>query len=133
MSEFAISKEATAPDWWGSRRLFYNGILLAGAGFSVLCLFVVATVFGSRLPCLEITVFTIFFGAVAFAMGLVGANICFGLGALTERLVKPRNVPRFRRVAFAAGVAFSLLLVFMPVLGNLAVVAFGPPELTSCE
>jgi len=81
--------------------------------------FVVWGVFEDRLPCLEITGFSVIFGAIVAWLGILAANVCYRLGPLSERLVRPRNPRIFRRVVFGAGVAFSMLLIFFPVAGNL--------------
>jgi hypothetical protein len=38
------------------------------------------------------------------------ANLCYWLGPLSERLVKPTNVDRYRRIAYQLGFWFSVLL-----------------------
>jgi len=45
----------------------------------------------------------------------------------------PKNVLVFRRAVFALGTAFSLLLIFLPVVGNLVAAAFGPGIGGQCE
>ena len=119
--------------WWATRRLRYNAFLLLGAVASLLCLLAVAWLFAARLPCLEITAFSVAFGGIAFLVGLGLANLCYFLGPLSERWLRPKNVLRFRRTAYALGTAISLLLIFFPVVGNLVAAAFGPGIGGQCE
>ena len=114
-----------ATDWWAAHRWRYNAVLLLGAIASFFCLFVIAWLLSARLPCLEITAFSVAFGGMAFLAGLALANICYGLGPLSERWLQPKNALAFRRVAFALGTVSSLLLIFFPVVGNLVAAAFG--------
>jgi hypothetical protein len=100
--------------------------LVLAAPVSCLSLLVIWGLFEDRLPCLEITLPQIFAGAIFFGFGLVLANICYFLGPLSEQIIRPRNAASFRRRVYGAGVAFSLLLVFLPPLANLAVVLLGP-------
>jgi hypothetical protein len=81
--------------------------------------------FEERLPCLEITGVVIIFGAMLFLVGVGLANICYFLGPLCERLIRPRNVFAFRRWTYGVGVAFSLLLIFSPPILNLFVALLG--------
>lgn len=55
-------------------------------------------------------------------MGL--AIVCYGLGQLSERLIRPTDLDGFRRLVFALGFCFSVLLSFMIPLS--IVVTHGP-------
>ncbi len=118
--------DPSASSWWAARRLRYNLILLLGAAGSFVSLLAVGWLFEARLPCLEITAFSVLFGGILFVAGLGLANLCYFLGPLSERLVHPKNVLAFRRAAFTLGTGFSLALIFLPVVGNLVAAAFGP-------
>ena len=122
-----------AADWWARRWLRYNVILVAAAPVSFVCLLVVWGLYETRLPCLEITGFTVFGGAVLFAVGLALANVFYLLAPLVERLVRPGNEASFRSRLFALGTAFSLLLIFSPVIGNLLAAAIGPAVAGQCR
>lgn len=128
-TEFALSTSA----WWAARRLRYNAVLLFGAVASFLCLLAIGWLFEARLPCLEITAFSAALGGIAFIVGLGLANLCYYLGPLSERWLHPKNILGFRRAAFALGTTFSLLLIFLPVVGNLVAAAFGPGIGGQCE
>jgi hypothetical protein len=105
--------------WWSAHRRQYNIALLISAPISAASLFAVWAVFEDRLPCLEISGFSIAFGIILFALGLGLANICYFLGPLAERLVRPHNAIAFRRWVYATGLALLLLLVFSSPLMNL--------------
>ena len=128
-TEFGLSASA----WWAARRWRYNVALLLGAVASFLCLLAIGWQFSARLPCLEFTAFSIAFGGIAFFVGLGLANLCYFLGPLAERWLHPKNVLGFRRAAFALGTAFSLFLVFLPVIANLVAAAFGQGIGGQCE
>jgi hypothetical protein len=119
--------------WWSIQRLRFNLLLLAAAPVSAVSLFVVWWLFDSRLPCLEITGFSLLAGCVLFFVGLALANLCYFLAPLSEKLLRPLNVYAFRRIVFGVGVGFSLLLVFAPVIGNLVAAALGPSVSGQCH
>jgi hypothetical protein len=133
MNIAAVENRVSAPAWWAAQRLRYNAVLLLGAAVSSLCLLGVGWAFGPRLPCLEITAFSVLVGGVFFLFGMGLANIFYYLGPLSEQLLKPNHALRFRRVAFALGTAFSLLLIFLPVIGNLVSAVVGPGIGGQCE
>ena len=98
--------------WWSAHRLRYNvGLLLAG--FLAFLLYVTfAWTFADRLNQLEVTAFTIAFQALGFVVAVVIANVCYFLGPVSERLLKPYNVAKFRLTTFGLGFWFSVLLPF---------------------
>jgi hypothetical protein len=99
---------------------------VVAAAISGVCLLLVWWIFEERLPCQEITLFTMFFGALLFLLGLGLANICFILGPLSERIISPRNTASFRHWVYGLGLAFSLVLIFSPPLLNLIAAFIGP-------
>jgi hypothetical protein len=113
--------------WWSARRLPYNAVLLIAAPISLLALFVVWVLFEDQLPCFEITGFNVATWAVLFPFALGLANICYYLGPLSERLLRPANPRRFRRTMFGAGTIFSLVLIFCPVAATLATALLALP------
>jgi hypothetical protein len=133
MKSASIEMGLSASQWWATRRLRYNVVLLVGAFASFLSLLAVGWGFAARLPCLEITAFSIVIGGILFLAGLGLANICFYLGPLSERWVHPKNVDVFRRWAFLLGTAFSLALVFLPVAINVAAALFPSVIGGQCE
>jgi len=95
--------------WWESRRLRYNcGLVAAGvlafAAYCVVCLMWL------RDP--GITLFTTLIQGFAYLVMMGVANICYFIGRLLERFVKPGAVARYRRAAWLLGFWFSVLLPF---------------------
>lgn len=111
----------------------YNLIMLAAAPASFVGLLVVWWLFKVRLPCLEVTGFSLVFGGVLFLLSLGLANLCYFLGPLSECILRPQNALRFRRAVFALGTGFSLLLIFLPVLANLVAAVIGPAPGGHCN
>ncbi len=122
----------TPQQWWSAHRWRYNAILLIAAPTSLACLFLVWWLFESRLPCLEITGFSIGFGMLLFGVALALANGFYYLGPLSEILLKPRAAIRFRRSLFIFGTVFSVLLIFSPVVGNLIAASRYPSGAERC-
>jgi hypothetical protein len=112
--------------WWSVQRGPYNVALAVAFPISVISLFVVWALFEERLPCFEINGAGLFFGIILFGFGMGLANICYLLGPLSERLIRPRYPTLFRRWVFGIGLAFSLLLVFFPVGVTLTNALLGP-------
>jgi TctA family transporter len=132
MSAISGEKGVSTFAWWQSQRFRYNLILLVAAPVSVVCLFLVWLLFESRLPCLEITGFSLMFGAFLFVIGLGVANLCYFLGPVSERIFRPRSPATFRVWLFALGTLFSVLLIFLPVIGNLIAAVVGPSVINQC-
>ena len=122
--------DADRKAWWSAGRRRYNITLFIAAPISAVMLINVWWLFEERLPCLEITGLVIIFWAMLFLVGVGFANICYFLGPLSERLIRPRNALAFRRRTYGAGVAFSLLLIFSPPILNFLLAFFGPQECT---
>ena len=112
--------------WWSAQRKSYNKALIIAAPASLLATFIVWALFEDRLPCLEINGLMIFASIPLFAIGLALANVCYLLGPLAERIVRPRNVTFFRSSLYRIGLGFSLLLVFEPAIVNLIAALLGP-------
>lgn len=106
---------AESLQWWEDRRGAYNGALvisgisafLAWCGVVELCIRTGANVD------VEITIFTIIGGGIAYLLAMSVANVCYGLGGLAERRLRPADAPRFRRRLFRAGLVFSVLLPWL--------------------
>jgi hypothetical protein len=79
-------------------------------------------VLASGLPEVEITLFTLGFQAIVFALYLLVANGAYCLGVAAERVVRPSDVARFRAVLFRLGVGLTvaplLAVALLVVLGR---------------
>lgn len=103
----------SAAQWWGERRLPYNlGLVGAGIGAFLAYIALVWT-FEDHLNQVEITAFTVTFQALGYLAAMAVANICFSLGPLSERVLKPANLTSYRTIAYRLGFWFSVLLPFL--------------------
>src|SRR5436190_4534810 len=105
-----------AAAWWGRRRRLYNiGLVVAGlvafASYAA-----VVEKCSAACPGFEITVFTILFQGVGYAIGICVANALYSLGRWSEIRLRPSDVPRYRRWAFGLGLTLSVVLPFSAVL-----------------
>jgi hypothetical protein len=107
-----ISPEARS--WWEQRRLRYNiGLVIAGVSAFVCYVVVVDRGISiGTMPDAEITLFTTGFQGVGYLFMMAIANVCYFAGPLSESLIKPQNVERYRRMTFQLGFWFSVLLPF---------------------
>jgi hypothetical protein len=64
------------------------------------------------MPGAEITHFTRLFQGIGYLFMMGVANLCYFAGHLSEGIVMPSNINRYRRVMFALGLWFSVLLPF---------------------
>lgn len=107
-------------DWWSARRLQYNiSLILAGVAA-----FIIIAIAGETVctvnPDFEITFFTTVFQAIGYAVAMAIANVAYNFGSIVERLLKPRNLALYRKLAFGAGTIFSVML---PIAFSLVVFA----------
>lgn len=102
--------------WWARRRLRYNvGLLIAGLVGFVFYAIAIDRCIDLRAPGdWEITIFTTVFQGFAYLIMIGAANLCYNLGPWSERLVRPANVARYRKIVFRLGFWFSVLLPFTP-------------------
>ena len=104
--------------WWANRRLRYNiGLLVAGAlGFGLYAI-AISRCIDLRAPGgWEMTILTTLFQGFAYLVMIGVANLCYYLGPWSERLVRPANVARYRKIVFRLGFWFSVLLPFAPAV-----------------
>ena len=96
--------------WWSGKRFQYNvGLVATGLIAFVLYLFILDSCI-AVIPGAEITLFTILLQGIVYLMAIAFANICFLLGPLTEKLIKPRDVNQFRKITYRFGFWFSIAL-----------------------
>ncbi|MGH9735056.1 MAG: hypothetical protein ACRD8A_10770 [Candidatus Acidiferrales bacterium] len=100
----------------GRAALLYNvGLFVAGALGFVAYALAIDRCIDLRAPGdWEITIFTTIFQAFAYMVMIGVANLCYYLGPLSERIVRPKNLDRYRKVTFRLGFWFSVLLPFAP-------------------
>jgi hypothetical protein len=113
------SESADTRTWWAARRRIYNVVLVvAGLVAFLVWGLEVEFVLGDG-PHAEVTVFTTVMQALGYLVFLGLANLCFGLGAIVEDIIKvtPSTVSGYRRIAFALGMAVSVAMpLAIPVM-----------------
>ena len=101
-------------NWWEQRRRRYNiGLVVAGVLAFVCYVGIVDRgISTGAMPGAEITLFTTAFQAIGYLSMMAVANLCYFAGPLSESLVNPTNIDRYRRVTYLLGFCFSVLLPF---------------------
>lgn len=95
--------------WWEARRIRYNiGLIIAGIT-AFICYVGAEAVLDTGA---EITVVWVIFDAFGYLFMMLIANICYFLGPVAEKLLRPKDVDRFRKVAYGLGFWFSCALPF---------------------
>lgn len=99
--------------WWEAKRLRYNiALVISGwAAFGLGAVLMLA--FGAPLPHWRAGLGVTIYLGVGFLVLMFIANICYLAGALLESVLKPSDVDRFRRRAFALGFWGSMALPFL--------------------
>jgi hypothetical protein len=119
----------SAAEWWGSRRLRYNvGLVVAGL-FAFVC-YIAVELWGISIGAIRdadgSNLLTVIVQGMGYLVMMVVANVCYSLGALSERLVKPVQLENYRRITFGLGFWFSVLLPFSIPMMLLALCIFRP-------
>lgn len=128
-ASLSIAQSETSPwAWWVKRQVFYNrGLVVAGflafIGYVIVCLTLLPRVLDPSE--IEVSVLTTLFQGVAYLLLMGFANVCYFLGPLSEYVVRPSNVGRYRRVCYWLGFWFSVLLpLSIPVLLTILVLFY---------
>ena len=103
-------------EWWSKMRLKYNyGLIFSGILAFILYVIVVEFVVfqSSKNTEIEITLFTTFFQGIGYLILIGIANLFYNLGQISERIVKPKNITKFRKRIFDLGFWFSISLPFL--------------------
>jgi len=103
-------------EWWSKMRLKYNlGLIFSGIlAFILYAIVVELVVFkSSKNGEVEITLFTTIFQGIGYLIMIGIANLFYNLGAISERLVKPKNTTEYRNRIFDLGFWFSFCLPFL--------------------
>lgn len=135
-SKIRLVLTSEARTWWEHRRLRYN-IGLVTAGLLAFVGYVAAVdrdISTGVMPCAEITLLTTVFQGLGFSVMVAVANICYLAGPLSESIIKPRNIDRYRRIAFQLGFWFSVLLPFtIPLAVASSYLIHPAPAQVPCE
>ena len=104
----------TTRTWWEQHRLRYNvGLVVAGVlAFICYVISVDRGISAGTMPGAEITLFTTIFQGMGYLIMMGIANLCYFAGPLSEVVLRPKNIERFRRITFGFGFWFSVLLPF---------------------
>ncbi|EEF57502.1 hypothetical protein Cflav_PD0433 [Pedosphaera parvula Ellin514] len=101
--------------WWATWRLRYNlGLAVSG----ILAFFLYAVMFFSSPVDYfgmdgRITLFTIATQVIGYLLFMACANVCYFVGPISERLIRPKDVGRYRSTAYSLGFWFSCALPFL--------------------
>ena len=113
MSDSSLAQDSSAATWWAQRRWVYNRGLVIGGIVAVLCYGVLLETVAPHDSENEITAFH----GLGYLIMIGVANLCYGLGPLSEKLFDPIDRETYRRMCFQLGFWFSVLLPFcVPVL-----------------
>ena len=113
----AAVPQGPATEWWGRRRLLYNLALILAGPLAFACQAAVVS-WGTALgaippePDPDALRTAAIVDGVAYLLVMGIANVCYFLGPWSERLIRPANAQRYRRLAFQLGFWFSVLLPF---------------------
>jgi hypothetical protein len=66
------------------------------------------------------------FQGVGYLLMMGVANLCYSLGQVSERLIRPKNAERYRRIVYRLGFWFSVSLPFMVPLLLIILILFFP-------
>lgn len=99
--------------WWNKRRIRYNiGLIKAGFLAFIFYALVVQFMIIPKDTNAEITLFTTLFQGIGYLFMMLIANLFYFLGPISENLIKPDNIDRFRERTFRLGYWFSFVLPF---------------------
>lgn len=104
-------KPLPAKEWWKRRRLRYN-VGLTIAGFSAFGCYIAVLEWGSSIGAIQHANYHLILQGTGYLLAMAIANLCYSIGPIAERIVKPRDVERYRAITFRLGFWFSVLLPF---------------------
>ena len=109
----SLESRRDAWSWWGERRFRYNLALAAAGGVAFALYLAALTVRCADVPGVEVTLVTTAFQGIAYVVAMGVANLCYNLGPALESRLGRRDVGAYRRLAFRAGLWFSVALPFV--------------------
>ena len=106
----------TSPwSWWESRRWHYNASLALAGFFAFLGYLGVCCVLLPRVrngADIEITPFTTLIQGIGYLFAMGVANVIYFIGPLSETVLRPNDVGRYRQSCYRLGFGLSVLLPF---------------------
>ncbi len=129
-NEFMIKSmdDTTAAKWWSSRRLRYNRGLFISGFLTFIVYIVLGSTFLSESD-FEVTIITMLVQGFAFLVMVIIANIFYSLGHASERILRPNNPDRYRKICYQMGYGFSVSLIFfVPVFLMISAILFQDTE-----
>jgi hypothetical protein len=110
-----VDGDLPAREWWESQRLRYN-IGLAASGIMAFVLFAII-LFSLPIEDFGTGLFGIITLGISYLFFMGGANACYLIGPLSERLIRPKDIVGYRRRAYGLGFWFSFAVPFLlPIL-----------------
>lgn len=103
----------SAATWWRSRRRRYNVALLVAGAVAFLAYVAALQVRCTDDSEVEVTLFTMLVQGIGYLIAVGMANVCYALGPALERVVPATARSRYRRLAYTAGLLFSVVLPFV--------------------
>ena len=104
-------------NWWSSRRTKYNNGLILSFFISFVLNTVTIEFVIPREEDVDVTLISIFFQFILFVIAMLFANLLYGLGSLSEIIIEPKNVIKYRKRIYNLGFWFSCgLPISMPVI-----------------
>ena len=98
--------------WWSAHRLRYNVALVVAGILAFITYVAVGSILLPPDADFEVTLFTTLFQGIGYLFMIGVANVFYFLGPLSERMVRPLDPERYRRICFRLGFWFSVLLPF---------------------
>ncbi len=116
--------DTTAAKWWSSRRARYNRGLFISGFLTFIAYIVLGSTFLTESD-FEVTIFTILVQGFAFLVIVMIANFFYSLGFASERILRPKNPERYRKICYRLGYGLSVLLIFfVPVFLMISAILF---------
>ena len=109
--------------WWESKRKHYNMALAVAGIVAFIAYAIIVLVFDEYFNQAEITLFTTIFQAIIYSFIMLIANLFYFLGHLSEKIIFPNNVRKFRKVTYSMGLYFSICVPFLIPASMLVIVA----------
>lgn len=118
-----MNKELSTWKWWESKRLNYNIALVISGIVAFIFYAIIVWNFEKYFNQAEVTIFSTIFQGILYLFMMLVANICYFLGHLSEVIIEPQNLAKFRNIIYRLGLIFSVSLpFFVPITMILIVI-----------